>query len=244
MAIRSDSSDPAVDELRRRARRRLVGAIVLALAAAVLLPLLLENEPKPLGDDVSIQIPPIDSGKFVNPLSPTKDQDPKAKGSVAVPSPAAPALPTPPATTVSGGEIGQGASPAASGPPAQSTAPAASETKPDDAPAAKPDAKPAPAQSGQGAPEAKAKSIAQADAARSGAAFVVQVAAFSDRYGARSLVAKLKRDGFPSYAEEVETPKGTMHRVRVGPYPSRDAAATALAKLKAAGFSGMVAHVG
>jgi DedD protein len=72
----------------------------------------------------------------------------------------------------------------------------------------------------------------------------VQVAAFSDRYGARSLVAKLKRDGFPSYAEEVETPKGTMHRVRVGPYPSRDAAATALAKLKAAGFSGMVAHVG
>src|SRR6266478_6482360 len=78
MATRSEAPDLAVDELRRRARRRLVGAIILALAAAVLLPLLLENEPKPLGDDVSIQIPPIDSGKFVNPLSPGKTPDAKA----------------------------------------------------------------------------------------------------------------------------------------------------------------------
>ena len=72
MSTRSEAPDLAVDELKRRARRRLVGAIVLALAAAVLLPLLLESEPKPLGDDVSIQIPPIDNGKFVNPLSPDK----------------------------------------------------------------------------------------------------------------------------------------------------------------------------
>jgi DedD protein len=62
----------AVDELKRRARRRLVGAVVLALAAAVILPLLLESDPKPLGDDVSIKIPPVDSGRFVNPLSPDK----------------------------------------------------------------------------------------------------------------------------------------------------------------------------
>ncbi len=54
----ADNADLAVDELKRRARRRLVGAIVLALAAAVILPLLLEKEPKPLGDDVSVQIPP------------------------------------------------------------------------------------------------------------------------------------------------------------------------------------------
>src|ERR1700730_6994685 len=70
--------DPAVEELKRRARRRLVGAIVLALAAAVILPLLLESDPKPLGDDVSIQIPPIDSGKFITPLSSPKGADAKA----------------------------------------------------------------------------------------------------------------------------------------------------------------------
>src|ERR1700681_2595996 len=75
---RPEAAHPAVDELKRRARRRLVGAIVLALAAAVILPLLLESDPRPLGDDVSIKIPPIDSGKFVNPLSAGKTPDAKA----------------------------------------------------------------------------------------------------------------------------------------------------------------------
>ena len=65
----ADNADLAVDELKRRARRRLVGAIVLALAAAVILPLLLEKEPKPLGDDVSVQIPPVDEGRFINRLT-------------------------------------------------------------------------------------------------------------------------------------------------------------------------------
>ena len=61
--------DVNVDDLRRRARRRLVGAIVLALSAAVFVPMLLESEPKPLGEDVSVRIPPIDNGKFVNKLN-------------------------------------------------------------------------------------------------------------------------------------------------------------------------------
>ena len=75
MATRSAAPDLAVDELKRRARRRLVGAIVLALAAAVILPFLLESDPKPLGDEVSIRIPPIDNGKFVNPLAPDKARE-------------------------------------------------------------------------------------------------------------------------------------------------------------------------
>src|SRR4029453_11452091 len=58
-----------VDDLRRRARRRLVGAIVLALAAAVFVPMLLESDPKPLGEDVSGRIPPVYAGKFVNRLN-------------------------------------------------------------------------------------------------------------------------------------------------------------------------------
>ena len=65
----ADDADLAVDELKRKARRRLVGAIVLALAAAIILPMLLEKEPRPLGDDVSVQIPPVDEGKFVNRLT-------------------------------------------------------------------------------------------------------------------------------------------------------------------------------
>src|ERR1700694_2961107 len=85
MLTRPEAADPAVEELKRRARRRLVGAIVLALAAAVILPLLLESDPKPLGDDVSIQIPPLDSGKFITPLSPGKRADGKGAPDRAAP---------------------------------------------------------------------------------------------------------------------------------------------------------------
>src|SRR5690349_15865215 len=69
MAPHTEAPEPAVDELRRKARRRLVGAVVLALAAAVILPMLLEREPRPLGEDVAVRIPPVDNGKFVNRLS-------------------------------------------------------------------------------------------------------------------------------------------------------------------------------
>jgi DedD protein len=266
METRSEAPDLAVDELRRRARRRLVGAIILALAAAVLLPLLLENEPKPLGDDVSIQIPPIDSGKFINPLSPGKAQDPKAKGSIAMgkngmsavaPPAADTATIVPPPANPRSSEAEQATSGTSATPPTPAVAPpaAAPETTAAGATSGATDVKSKPA-----APAAKSESMldskpaddaratsaatAKTDAAKSGPAFVVQVAAFSDHYGARSLVAKLKRGGFPGYTEVVTTDKGTLHRVRVGPYATREAATTALAKLKAAGFNGMVAHVG
>ena len=65
----ADNAELIVDEMKRKARRRLVGAVVLALAAAIVLPMLLEKEPQPLGDDVSVQIPPVDEGKFVNRLT-------------------------------------------------------------------------------------------------------------------------------------------------------------------------------
>lgn len=51
-----DTPDPVLPE-KKRARRRLVGAIALALAVAVGLPMLLDSEPKPLASDIDIQIP-------------------------------------------------------------------------------------------------------------------------------------------------------------------------------------------
>ena len=71
----ADNPELAVDELRRKARRRLIGAVVLALAAATLLPLLLEQDQKPLGDDISVQIPPIDDGKFVSRVGSDKGKE-------------------------------------------------------------------------------------------------------------------------------------------------------------------------
>ena len=79
----ADNPELIVDEMKRKARRRLVGAIVLALAAAIIVPMLLEKEPRPLGDDVSVQIPPVDEGRFVNRLTGKADDTkplPKADG--------------------------------------------------------------------------------------------------------------------------------------------------------------------
>jgi DedD protein len=56
---RRDAADPVLPE-KKRARRRLVGAIALALAVAVGLPMVLDSEPKPLAADIAIQIPSKD----------------------------------------------------------------------------------------------------------------------------------------------------------------------------------------
>lgn len=45
-------------QLKKRARRRLVGAIALVLLVVVFLPMFLDNEPKPLNQDIAITIPP------------------------------------------------------------------------------------------------------------------------------------------------------------------------------------------
>jgi len=82
----SAPANSALDDARKRARRRLLGAVVLALIAAVVVPLFLESDPKPLGPDVQIQIPPVDDAKFQNRLTPAGkgvESAPPAKGEAA-----------------------------------------------------------------------------------------------------------------------------------------------------------------
>ncbi len=69
----------------------------------------------------------------------------------------------------------------------------------------------------------------------------MQLAAFADDKGANALANKLKRAAYPAYTEPLSTSRGTLWRVRVGPYPSRDAAVEVRDKLKGEGFSGIVA---
>src|SRR3982751_4475966 len=90
MSDRHAMAEPAdinVDELRRRARRRLVGAVVLALGVAVVVPMLLETEQKTLREDGSVKIPPIDEGKFVNRLSENRAKDAAKSAPAAQPAP-------------------------------------------------------------------------------------------------------------------------------------------------------------
>ncbi|HEY2815778.1 MAG TPA: SPOR domain-containing protein [Casimicrobiaceae bacterium] len=260
----AEPADINVDELRRRARRRLVGAIVLALGAAVVVPMLLESDPKPLGDDVSVKIPPIDDGKFVNRLNepqskpesskaePAKDvrkesppqPDSAAHKSVAEAEKAviAPPAKTPKYDTAIPSEKMATASPPLAAAPAPTAPPVAAES-PQPAPSAPGETKMPAVASTQ--PESKTvvasavPIMPSAQAARDG--FAVQLAAYSDDKGANALANRLKRSGYPAYTEPLKTSRGTLWRVRVGPYPSRDAAAGVRDKLKAEGQSGIVA---
>ncbi|MDP2695201.1 MAG: SPOR domain-containing protein [Gallionella sp.] len=52
--------------LRRKARRRLIGAVALTLAVVVILPMVLDSEPNPAGQDIELRIPAPDKvGEFI-----------------------------------------------------------------------------------------------------------------------------------------------------------------------------------
>jgi len=56
-------------QLRRRARRRLIGAVVLTTAVVVLLPMVLDSEPRPIGEDIAVQIPSPGAGPYAPRMS-------------------------------------------------------------------------------------------------------------------------------------------------------------------------------
>ena len=66
--------------LRRRARRRLVGAIALVVFAVIVLPIVFDKEPKPISQDIVIQIPSQNSGRFNTKVVPAAPEP--AKGNI------------------------------------------------------------------------------------------------------------------------------------------------------------------
>jgi DedD protein len=242
--------EPQLDELRRRARRRLIGAIVLALAAAVLVPMLLESEPKPLGEDVSVRIPPVDDDKFINKLTDA------AKPADSASKPAESALREAPkeAAPAAASTSQDKSAPAERNAPSPS-APAAKEASAKDADVADAATKAGEASQTMSLPSAAPAAPARAQSATqrseggkpaasskgTNAAFSVQLAAFSDDKGANALASKLKQAGHPAYTEPYASSRGTLWRVRVGPYPTREAAESARTKLKADGQNGIIA---
>jgi len=256
----AEPADINVDELRRRARRRLVGAVVLALGVAVVVPMLLETEQKPLGDDVSVKIPPVDTGKFVNRVNdgaapsnaataPTADVAPPVVDVTKATPAAAPNEAAAPRTQkydtrvpdAPGGNV-QGAADTQAPPVAAAPAPPVIVTP---LPAVPVQPSKAGSDSARSAESATHKSSDDAKAShavvppREG--YAVQLAAFADDREANALAKSLKKSGYTAYTEPLKTSKGTLWRVRVGPYPSREAAAAALDKLKTEGQRGIVA---
>ena len=66
---------------------------------------------------------------------------------------------------------------------------------------------------------------------RSETGYTVQVAAYTTRAQADGLVARLASHGFTADVSETSTSAGVRYRVRVGSYPTKDAARDAAARL-------------
>lgn len=239
----SDNLNEQEIQFKKRARRRLVGAIALVLLMVTVLPMLLDDRAsKAPQQEIAISIPSQDS-EFNSKIVPVKpdatatvepsdsaipeDQpvtEPEASGEIAPlsppidsrPEPVAPVKPAP-------------AKPAAA--PAK-TVPAASVAKPAE-----------PAKSAETKPVESKPVVAEAakkDSAEKVAGFLVQVGVFSDPDNVKQLQQKLAGLGIKSNTEKLDTPKGPKIRLRSQVYSTRPQAEQALDKIKGAGLTGMV----
>ena len=201
-------------QLKKRARRRLIGAIALMTMVAVFVPMVLDHEPKPVNQDISIKIPSPNSGAFTSKIVPV------VPGTASAPRPA-PETPAP---------VPAQPEPVAKSPPAYDTEAAPPKTAALDP---KPQIKPA----AQSAPTPA--DTAQAGAQNAGG-YVVQVAALNDADKAKEMQGKITAAGVSAYTEVVPTAKGNVTRVRAGPFVTRDEAEKMRDKLKDIGLTGNI----
>lgn len=263
--------DPVLPE-KRRARRRLVGAIALVLAAVIVLPMVLDPEPKPLAHNISIDIP-------------SKDKTHSSARTADAGVPAAATLDNreelvnPDNLPASQATAAAGSKDIAPDPRAVATVDAKSDDKTNAAVGAKPADKP---QAGSAAvasvapvdaraavttasrtdvrPDAKVSDEARARALLAGKPdpavakvkpetekperYVVQVAALTSPEKVRELQNKLKAAGIQSHTQKVAIqPDGQVIRVRVGPVGSRPDAEKLRAKLVKLGLNGTLVPV-
>jgi DedD protein len=80
----ANQPSPTVEELqlRKRARRRLIGAITLVVLMVTVLPMILDDEPRPVGQDIAISIPSPQGADATfrpapEPVQPTPQAEPR-----------------------------------------------------------------------------------------------------------------------------------------------------------------------
>ena len=234
----------SIELVRRRARHRLIGAVVLVLLAVVGFPLLFDTQPRPVAVDTPILIPD-------RPTSgPSKVTQALPSGA----SPAKPLLPDAKPLPAQDGldakeEVVQAAKPAPADEPKQAPEPSEAAPKP---PVVKAEVKPAPSKTDKTEPVAKPKDdgnkaralLEGKPPAAKGERHVVQVGAFSDPAKVREVRRKLEQAGVITFTQVVETSDGkSTTRVRVGPFSSREEADKAAAKVRKLDLSAAVLRI-
>ncbi|OQA32265.1 MAG: cell division protein DedD [Betaproteobacteria bacterium ADurb.Bin341] len=229
----------ALLHLKKRARRRLVGAVALAATATFVLNMAMDHQPKQEAQDVEIRIP----GQDEKPFAPGFAAAPAVQGAPAPVSEPAPAKPLPTATKPQA---------VVSTPPVQAPA----KKTPEVAAAGKPVAKPAdkippapvkPSEKPVAKPQendaARAAAILAGkspEPANHGTQYVILIGAFADPANVKNLQTKLSQLGIKVYTEPLDSPQGKKTRVRAGPFPTREAGEKALEKMKRIGVNGVL----
>lgn len=230
-----------IEVVRRRARHRLMGSVVLVLVAVVGFPLLFDTQPRPVAVDTPIVIPDRQSTAPLTSAAPVP----------AAQAPAKPLLPAPEAVPPQASldareEVVAPAAPVAVPikpevakvtPPAEKAPEKAAVAK-QESPAAAPvkAEKPAPAPAPVAKPKddgGKAQALLEGKSAKAAAGrIVIQVGAFSDQAKVRDVRSKLEQAGLKTYTQTVDKDGKNTTRIRVGPYETREEADKAAARIR------------
>lgn len=213
--------------MERHLKERIVGATVIVALGIIIIPWLLDGpaqSPRPV--EQTLELPSVESpGRtYTIPLDPAAGPPVQVDiGNGGQPTPARP-----------GAGAVQRPGEDAPAPLQPAPAPVQERAAPIEQPAQQPAAQPAPASQ----PPATTRTAPPAPTQRSPEGWTVQVGSFSQADNAQALQRRLSGEGFEAYVSRVATDAGTMHRVRVGPVPERDAAERLLTRLRAAGHAG------
>ena len=203
-------------EIKRRGRLRLIGAITIGLLAIVFLPMIFDSEPA----RKKLKITP--GSQEISIQIPPKEGLPPLPAPEPIPNAAVASvvLPVaPPAALKMPVKVGI------------TTDEKKDEKKPDlVTQVAKVSPTPAPVAS----PKSATKAIELSQG------FVVQIGAFKDAENAKQIIAQAKVAKLPVYTDSIAISGGTVTRVRVGPFATKQKADSALAQLKLTGSDGKI----
>lgn len=252
--------------LRKRARRRLVGAIVLVLISTMVLWRVIDSVPEQQMKPESVEIvgqntpdaPPV-------PVTPAPEAVLAAGADV---GPQEDRTASAPSATQLPAQLDDAEPAATTQPPAKLLPPVAppviAKTEPkavvkeDAKPQSRAESKPEPRKAEAPAPAPKkadpaailegrldaepaaAKSAPKVESRPAEGKVVIQLAALSDPAKAEALKSRLSGLGVTAHFSKVETSKGNVTRVRVGPFASRSEAESVLKKLSSAGVTGII----
>lgn len=220
----ADTQNEQLIPEKKRARRRLVGAIAIVLAVVIGLPMVLDSEPKPLNKNIIIQIPSKDAPPILADIT----GKPSTQPSIAVAD-----SPQRTVTTIT-------PQPTVTSPIPVDTNTAPKPGKADSPTKSKPDTKSTDTRSTNNDESARAMAIlAGADpAAKSTTRIVVQIGAFATQEKVNELQDKLNSAGIKSFTQKVATSSGDKIRVRVGPFSDKESADKVKLRLEKIGLNG------